>query len=180
MPSVGEAEVALEAAKQELVEVRALESVLDRTMVFLKAAEQQVQRNIAPVLKGLVEPRLGRVTGGRYAQITVDPATLEVNVVDSVGAPRAASNLSHGTAEQVYLLLRVALAEHFGKSGESAPFLMDDVTVQSDRVRSKAILQVLHDLSTIHQIVLFTQEDDVLEWAKVNLRGPNDEWKILV
>ena len=180
IPSVSEAEEALESAKSELLEVRELESVLDRTVAFLHSAQEQVQRNIAPVLKELVEPRLARVTGGRYARITVDPATLEVSVVDSAGAPRAASSLSHGTTEQVYLLLRVALAEHFGKSGESAPFLMDDVTVQSDSVRTKAILEVLHDLSTSHQIVLFTQEDDVLEWAKVNLRGPDDEWKILV
>ena len=180
IPSVSEAEEALEAATQDLADVRSLESVLDRTREYLESAQARVQANFAPELSERVEPRLARVTDQRYDRITVDPSTLEVRVFDAAGAIRAASGLSHGTAEQVYLLLRVALAEIFGKSGESAPLLMDDVTVQSDRVRTTAILQVLHVLSTSHQIVLFTQEDDVLEWAKVNLRGPNDEWKILV
>ncbi len=180
MPSVSEAEESFEAAKEDLVQVRALEAVLDRTVEYLSAAQRDVQRDIAPVLSQLVEPRLSQLTGGRYARLTIDPANLEVSVVDSTGAHRPAGRLSHGTTEQVYLLLRVALAEVFGKSGESVPLLLDDVTVESDRVRTEAILLLLHELSTSHQIVLFTQEDDVLEWAKVNLRGPNDEWKILV
>ena len=178
-PSVSETEEAFEAAAQELSAVQTLNTVLERTTAYLAAAEEQVQRNIAPVLVRLVEARLQRVTGGRYERITVDPAALKVTVVDSRGNHRPARYLSHGTAEQVYLLLRVALAEHFGNSGESVPLLMDDVTVESDSVRKRAILEVLHEISATHQVVLFTQEEEVLAWAQSNLSGPRDRWQQL-
>ncbi|MEO6398982.1 MAG: AAA family ATPase [Tepidiformaceae bacterium] len=178
-PSVSEAEEAFEAAIQELAAVQTLGAVLERTTTYLAAAEEQVQRNIAPVLVRLVEDRLQQVTGGRYQRIAVDPGTLAVSVVDSTGNHRPARNLSHGTAEQVYLLLRVALAEHFGNSGESVPLLMDDVTVESDSVRKRAILEVLHEVSAAHQVVLFTQEEEVLAWAQSNLTGPRDRWQQL-
>ncbi|MEP6871096.1 MAG: AAA family ATPase, partial [Anaerolineaceae bacterium] len=154
VPSVSEAEESLEAATEAYAHVQDLANVVDTTIRFLSDAEERVQRDIAPVLSKFVEPRLAQVTNGRYAQVAVDPADLSVTVVDSSGAHRSAARLSHGTSEQVYLLLRVALAEIFGRSGESVPLLLDDVTVESDRIRTQAILSVLLELSATHQIVL--------------------------
>ena len=85
------------------------------------------------------------------------------------GEYRAATVLSHGTTEQLFLLLRLALAQHLATSGERAPIVLDDVTVQSDAMRTQAILDLLHDLSVERQVVLFSQEDEVLQWAEANL-----------
>ena len=52
---------------------------------------------------------LPELTAGRYAQVTVDPASLEVLVQMRDGRRRRARHLSQGTREQIYLLLRVAL-----------------------------------------------------------------------
>lgn len=81
---------------------------------------------------------------------------------DGYDAARAVWNgaidrLSHGTAEQVYLL-RLALAEHLCATGESAPLLLDDVTVQADGDRARGMLELLHALSAERQVVLFSQE----------------------
>jgi len=45
--------------------------------------------------------------------------------------------LSHGTAEQIYLLLRVVLAERLTTAGETCPLLLDDVLVQCDQARKR-------------------------------------------
>lgn len=166
---VPEAEEGLAAAKEELQRVRELAAIVDLTRDFLRAAQDRVHRDIAPVLAGPLKQWLPTVTGGRYQEVLVDPETLQVQVRPTGGIWRDASLLSHGTAEQVYLLLRVALARHLTRKGEVCPLLLDDVTVQSDPRRTIAILQILHQLSDERQIILFSQEPEVLQWAKANL-----------
>jgi uncharacterized protein YhaN len=87
--------------------------------------------------------------------------------------------LSQGTIEQLFLLLRLALAQHLATSGESAPMILDDVTVQSDTERTVALLELLHELSGEHQVVLFSQEDEVLRWAEAELKAPTDKLVLL-
>lgn len=170
--SVSDCEEAVLEASTRLERISELDAVLKKTEELLSEAEESVQRNVAPVISAFVGPRLERVTRGRYSRVTVNPADLTVTVFDGAQTPRRATGLSHGTAEQVYFLLRAALAEVLGNPDEPAPLLLDDVTVQSDRERTRGILEVLHDLSVEHQVVLFTQEDDVLEWARENLQEP--------
>lgn len=167
--SVPEAEEELSAAQLELEHLETLESTLDRTAQFLAAAQERVHRDIAPVLQAKVRDRLERVTGGRYRDVIIDPEDLEVQVRDAAGRWRNASLLSHGTAEQVYLLLRIAIAEILTNEGANCPLLLDDATVQSDPVRTRAVLDVLHEASADHQIIVFSQEVVVSEWAEQNL-----------
>ncbi|HEX8870693.1 MAG TPA: hypothetical protein VF821_33825, partial [Lentzea sp.] len=110
---------------------------------------------------------LPAVTDGRYVDAAVDPSSLTVRVCASSEAWHQASRLSLGTAEQVYLLLRVALAQHLAT--EACPLLLDDVTVQADDARTRAVLDLLLRLSEDRQIVLFAQETAVVEWAQEHL-----------
>jgi DNA repair protein SbcC/Rad50 len=164
---VADTEEALAAARTELARVRRLEDTLRLTERFMRDAQERIHRDIAPVLAAKVQPRLARVTGGRYTDVTVDPQNLRVQVRGPEGRWRDAEYLSQGTAEQVYLLLRVAMSEIL--SHAKPPLLLDDVTVQSDPVRTRALLDVLHEVSTDHQVVLFSQEDDVKAWAEQHL-----------
>jgi len=47
--------------------------------------------------------------------------------------------------------------------------ILDDVTVQCDAFRTARLLEILHQVSRGRQVILFTQEDDVLEWAESHL-----------
>ena len=169
VPDVTAAEEALEQAQAELARLRGLSHVLDLTERFLNTAKERVHRDIAPRLQESVARHLPHVTNGRYEEVAVDPERLHVRVRARGGPWRDATRLSHGTAEQIYLLLRVALAEHLCTSGEPAPLILDDVTVQSDATRTRAILDVLHELSSDHQVIVFTQEEEVAAWAEANL-----------
>lgn len=172
-PNVAEAEEAKAAAARELDRVTALDDVLARTRRFLVGAEVRVHHDIAPVLAAKTSRPLATVTGGRYHEVVVDPQTLQVNVRLADGSQVDASRLSHGTAEQVYLLLRVAISDVLG-SAEPCPILLDDPTVHADAERTFALLDALHEVSATRQVVLFTQEDDVRCWAQRALAEPRD------
>jgi hypothetical protein len=174
LPSVADAEEAVAQAERALERVKRLERTLERTRAFLAGAEERVHRDIARLLADTVRPWLPEITAGRYGDVVVSASDLSVRVKDPAGHWRAAAFLSHGTAEQIYLLLRVALAEHLTRKGERCPLLLDEVTVQSDRERTGRILDLLHHLSAERQIVLFTQEEDVREWARRNLVAERD------
>jgi DNA repair exonuclease SbcCD ATPase subunit len=168
-----EAEENLAEAEAELERIRTLQSTLTTTRQFLERAEDRIHRGLAPVLALAVQEWLPSITAGRYTQVRVDPADLSVQVGGPDLPYQLASLLSHGTAEQVYLLLRVAMASRLTKAGEVSPLLLDDITVHADADRKLAILRTLHTLSQQRQIILFTQEQTVVDWAEKNL-GAND------
>jgi energy-coupling factor transporter ATP-binding protein EcfA2 len=66
------------------------------------------------------------------------------------------------------------MAEHLVTTDESAPLLLDEVTAQSDPERKLRMLDVLHALSADRQIVLFSHDAEVMEWAALTLREPRD------
>ncbi len=166
LKSVAEAQEALEQAKAKLDRVERLQRTLEMTRTLLEDARESVQRDLAPYLRSVLETNLEAVTGGRYKEARVDPANLEVTVRTADGEWHSADRLSHGTMEQVYLLLRVALVRYICSAGEPSPIFLDDPTVQSDSGRTLAILDVLEQLSEDHQVILFSQEEEVHEWAQ--------------
>jgi hypothetical protein len=175
LPDVAEAEERVEAARTELARVERLAATLDTTIGLLRAAEERVHRNIAPVLAATIEHWLPIVSGGAYVEATLDPSTLAVRVKEArTGQWRPAHLLSEGTREQIYLLLRVAMAQHLVTTGETAPLILDEVTAQSDHARKLQFLEVLHELSAERQVIVFSHDDEVCDWAERTLGGSAD------
>ncbi len=174
LPSMADAEDELAAARDELERVEQLDRTLARTMEFLQRAEERVHRNVAPVLRATVLEWLPEVTGGRYTDCKVDPESLQVDVRDAGGPWRSAGLLSHGTAEQIYLLLRLALARHLVTDGEVCPLILDDAVAACDAGRKQVLLDTLHAVSAESQVILFTHEEDVRAWARERLAAPRD------
>jgi DNA repair exonuclease SbcCD ATPase subunit len=177
LKGVAEAEAELDEAEAALAHVAALSQTLETAIAFLKEAQRRVYESIAPALTSTLEEWLPRValsasSGGvdtRYNDAYIDPEGLEVRVRRDDGPWRDAEVLSAGTREQIYLLLRVALAQHLTTEDESIPLLLDEITAQCDSTRRKALLDLLLELSRERQIVLFTHEDSVYEWASASL-----------
>ena len=167
---VADVEEDYDRALTELNRLEAFDGTLDRTLDFLKRAEDKIHRDVAPRLKKAVEKRLPAVTAGRYSEVRVDPENLEVQVRTPGAGWQPAKALSHGTVEQIYLLLRVALVESVTK--ESCPILLDDVTVHSDRGRTHGMMNALKAAAEDHQVIVFSQEEEVLNWAREQLDEP--------
>ena len=166
---VAEEEEAFVAAKREYDRVRSLDHSLDLTIRFLQQAEERVHRTVAPILAETVREWLPRVTGGRYTNCRIDPEKLTVEVATANGRWQRAEVLSHGTAEQVYLLLRLALARHLASQG--CPLILDDAVAASDSQRKHDLLESLLAISESTQVILFTHEDDVCAWGRGRLVG---------
>ena len=172
LPDVADAEERLAQAERRQREIARLDATLATTIDFLAAAELRVHRDVAQVLRDTVLEWLPGVTGGRYVDCRVDPASLAVEVQGPDGRFRSADLLSHGTAEQVYLLLRLALARHLTKPEEACPLLLDDALSGCDATRARAVLETLLAIADETQVILFTHDDDVRQWAEGRLGGP--------
>src|SRR4030095_11092127 len=168
--SVSDAEEELRMAEDELAKIRQLSETLEATHAFLTQAKNRVFRDIAPFLADSVKRWLPVITLGRYVDARVDPNTLQVHVADENGKWRQAALLSYGTAEQIYLLLRLAMTEYLTAPSEVCPLILDDITVQSDSRRKKRILDTLKAVSQERQVIIFSQEEQVYEWASENLK----------
>ena len=164
--SVAEAVEKEADAERSARRVETLKECLDEAIAELGRARAQVYASIAPALQDRMRPWLPRVTNGRYLDVSVEPNDLTMQVTEAGGQKRQADRLSHGTTEQIYLLLRVALSEVLSGGAETAPLILDDVTTQSDSDRTVAVMELLGELSKEHQVIIFTQEDDVVAWAE--------------
>ena len=171
---VAEAEEEVARAEENLSRIRELDRILVKTQEFLGVAQDRVHRNVAPLLRDSLNPWLQTVTSGRYNDVRVDPDNLNVYVSGDGYSWREASLLSHGTAEQIYLLLRVGMSRILTKEGETCPLILDDVTVHCDPERQVAILSLLHSISQDQQVILFSQEPETLAWAKEHLSDEKD------
>ncbi|MYC08588.1 MAG: AAA family ATPase [Holophagales bacterium] len=166
LPSLAELEEEQAAAGREVELLRRANDILDKTREHLEAAQDEVHRMLAPDLREALEKRLSLVTDGRYSAVRIDPEEgMEVQLEVEDGVYRSAAELSHGTVDQTYLLLRIGLAAALGDKKESAPLFLDDATVHSDTDRTSRFLDLLLALSNERQIVVFSQEEEVRQWA---------------
>ena len=103
------------------------------------------------------------VTGGRYVRVIQAADEEGVIVVDAVGGEKTSEQLSRGTAEQLYLCLRLGLAEEFSRRSEPIPLVMDDVLVNFDRDRRHAMTRLLLEFAERHQVLFFTCHPEIEE-----------------
>ncbi len=108
-----------------------------------------------------------RLTVSHYNELAVeyDGTTPYLEAVHIDGSKRRVHQMSDGTRDQLFLSLRLAFVEqHLATSGP-LPLIMDDILVHFDDDRTKATLQVLHELSGRTQILYFTHHQSVVDAA---------------
>ena len=77
--------------------------------------------------------------------------------------------MSDGTADQLYLALRLASLETYLDKNEPIPFVVDDILIRFDNDRAKAVLQVLAELSTKTQVIFFTHHRHLEDLAAAHV-----------
>jgi uncharacterized protein YhaN len=93
------------------------------------------------------------VTAGRYPRLEVRDR--EVVAVDEAGQEITAPALSQGAVEQLYLCMRVALAEAFAEV-TPLPVLLDDCVVNADAERLPTLGAMIAAVAERHQVLVFT------------------------
>jgi uncharacterized protein YhaN len=97
-----------------------------------------------------------RVTAGAYERILQDEDRENLIVLDRYAQHRRPEELSRGTAEQLYLCLRLGLASEFARRSVALPLIMDDVLVNFDPQRARGVAEELARFSRQHQVLIFT------------------------
>lgn len=145
-------------------------------LVLQKGMERYRERHQGPVLQR---------ASGLFRDLTLESfAGLDVDFSEKTGEPelvgvRPSANgkgptvgldgMSEGTADQLYLALRIASLEEYLDNHDPLPFIVDDVLVDFDNARSVAALKALAELSMRTQVIFFTHHEHLVELAEANL-----------
>ncbi|HXY45080.1 MAG TPA: hypothetical protein VEH29_12910, partial [Acidimicrobiales bacterium] len=150
--------------RQEALEVE-LDAVLRRYLV-LGTARALLQRTLArhererqPAVVARAAAHFARVTAGRYVALLADAGIdgrQTIRVMSATGEIVDATSLSRGTIEQLYLCLRLGLADSFAERSVSLPIVLDDVLVNFDPERARAVAAELAETARSHQVVFLT------------------------
>ena len=126
---------------------------LELALQSLEKASAELQRRFAPRIAKQAQELFGKLTGGRYDRLTLSQ-DLSVNAGSSEETVlRTAQWRSEGTADQLYLALRLAVARELTPE---APLILDDALVRFDDVRHAAAMEILKEEAEQKQIILFT------------------------
>lgn len=156
-----------------------------------EVAERFVQaRAAACLLRWAVEryrkerqgPMLARA-GELFSRLTIGSFThldLEFDDQDQAqivgcrqgGARVPTHGMSDGSADQLYLALRVAALESYLEQSPQLPFLADDLFINFDDQRSAAGFEVLASLAGRCQVIFFTHHDHLATLAQQSLGFP--------
>jgi len=132
----------------------ALEAVVTAMNVLNKVSES-THREFSPALAERASQLLAKITKNRYSLVHVGP-DLELRIEGGSLNVTDTDRLSRGTADQVFLAVRLALSELFNKTGEPIPVLIDDPFVNYDENRRKSAIKMLSRAAPDRQIIIFT------------------------
>lgn len=148
----------LEARREELTtrldcltqEYDALDLALDA----LGKANETLQTRFSPKLNELAAGYMAQLTGGRYDRVllTQDMRIQARQTGDVVSHPLL--SVSAGTADQLYLAVRLAIAELALEP--DTPLILDDALAFFDDTRMAAALSLLQQQAQTRQILLFS------------------------
>ncbi len=146
--------VQLEEQKKLLSSRRFMLDSLNLAAESIAQASDSVRRSITPRLRRHAGEILGRLTDGKYTELSISP-DFTVSVMAD-GETRPVEALSSGTRDAVYLAIRLALVFVLYRN-EKPALLFDEVLSQIDDTRAKNILGMLDEYTKNGtQCLLFT------------------------
>lgn len=151
-----------QAALKDIVVQYAVRSIgaelISRTRKYY---EEEKQPHVLKLASGYLK----RLTGGAYIRVLMRMKDQMLLAEQKGGNMMESSRLSRGTQEQLYLAMRLALAELMPHK-EKIPMIFDDVFVNFDKQRLGYALEVLAEVSSERQIILMTCHEHVMKMMR--------------
>ena len=139
-------------------------------MQALDSANTILQNRFSPALGRRAAEIFSELTDGRYSGVVLDRAFHLSAEPAGNSVYRDAQLLSAGTADQLYLAVRLAICELVLPAEKQVPIVLDDALANFDDVRCAAALRWLRKEAGSRQILLFTCHSREAEF----LRGAAD------
>lgn len=149
--------------------VERLADAVDRYLVLaiasrlLAEAQARYQRERQPDVVRRAGELFATMTAGRYVGLTFPLDGGSIEVFDSRSGVHTSDVLSRGTAEQLYLAVRLGLIAQLGEVGQGLPVLMDDVLVNFDPGRRHGAAEAIAELAAERQVIFFTCHPDTAD-----------------
>ena len=145
--------------------------------VLKRGTEYYLQQHQGPVLRRASELfcRLTCESFTGLAEDCDDSGQPMILGVRNIGLERITiGQMSDGTADQLFLAIRLAWIESYLETHETIPLIVDDILIQFDDQRSRVVLQYLQELSNKTQVIFFTHHEHLLTLASSALA--EDGW----
>ncbi len=145
-----------DALREELEKRRREYDALTVAMDALKEADSRLREKFSPAVNRRAGEYLSALTGGKYdrAAFTRQFQALAQEAGEAVPRPDLA--LSGGTAQQLYLAVRLAMCELALPQADPCPILLDDVLAPFDDHRAALALDCLQEVARTRQVLLFS------------------------
>lgn len=166
MQTLGNAAVLREELAKVEARIEELETYYSAAVLaqeLLIKAKQELQRRFAPRISQRAQEIFAALTGGRYQRIALAEDLSVSTAAEGEDIMRGCLWRSDGTADQMYLALRLAVAEELTPH---APLILDDAFVRFDDGRLKEALNILNQTGEDKQVILFTcqsRERNIME-----------------
>ena len=152
--------------KQEaLAALQAQYDAISLAMDALSDANTVLQNRFSPALGQRASEIFGKITGGRYEKVLLNRDFAISAEAEGDPVMRSLSLLSQGTADQLYLAVRLAICDMILPAENNPPLILDDALLSFDEERLHAALDYLAEESRHRQILLFScqkREQDYL------------------
>lgn len=136
---------------------------LSTAMDALSVANSQLRQRFSPALNRKAGELFAALTGGRWDGLILARDFSAQAAREGEALPRSALALSTGTAEQLYLAVRLAVC---ALTAPDAPILLDDALATFDDSRMERALELLKELGGERQILLFSCHSREAAWAR--------------
>ena len=143
----------LTAVQHRIGELEQVYSAVVLAQKTLETAKLELQRRFAPRISQRAQVLFAKLTGGRYQRVALGEDLSVSTAAEGEDTLRGALWRSDGTADQLYLALRLAVAEELTPE---APLVLDDAFVRFDDGRLKETLKILNQSGNQKQVILFT------------------------
>jgi uncharacterized protein YhaN len=146
--------------------------------ILNRAIERYQNKSQEPILKRTTE-LFNQITRGSFQGVRAEfndtghPVLVGVRPDGREIVP--VEGMSDGTADQLYLALRLAGLQDYLERNQPIPFIVDDILIKFDDDRAVAALGALARLSEQTQVIFFTHHRHLLELA----RKAVDPWVLI-
>lgn len=142
--------------EEELVRQQAEYDALRLSLDALQAANTTLQNRFSPELGRRAAEIFADMTGSTWSHILLDREFHLSAESGSDPTRRSVQLLSAGTADQLYLAVRLAICEMILPPEQNPPLILDDALLTFDDDRLSTTLDYLTRLGAQRQILLFT------------------------
>lgn len=142
--------------EEEIVRQQAEYDALRLSLDALQAANTTLQNRFSPELGRRAAEIFADMTGSTWSHILLDREFHLSAESGSDPTRRSVQLLSAGTADQLYLAVRLAICEMILPSEQNPPLILDDALLTFDDARLSTTLDYLTRLGAQRQILLFT------------------------